>query len=83
MTILDHVRAELETQVPEDLSQFIAIRIAFQLKAPGHIVRFMRVARHRKPEEMLNLLRRSVSRSRKKSGLLIAEQLLILDTQLQ
>jgi hypothetical protein len=65
MTILDHLVRETNRHVPENLSQFIALRSIHHLGVDDLAFRFMRMARDTRPDEMFSLLRQAALRGGK------------------
>ena len=59
MTILDHLVRETSRHIPENLSQFIAIRAIQYLGADDLAFRFMRIARDTRPDDMFSILRQA------------------------
>lgn len=62
MTILDQLVRETNRHIPENLSQFIAIRAIQYLGADDLAFRFMRMARDTRPDNMFSILRQAALR---------------------
>ena len=65
MTILDHLVRETNRHIPENLSQFIAIRAIQYLGVDDLAFRFMRMARDTRPDDMFSILRQAALRGGK------------------